>query len=100
NKTAQPVQIASLKTAAPAPPAGDKIEYTCPMHPEVVRDAPGFCPICGMALEPRTATLEDDNSELIDMTRRFWVSTALALPVLVLSMSEMLPGDPLRMAVG
>ena len=103
NKTAavQSVQIGSLRHRAPAPAsASEKIEYTCPMHPEVVRDAPGFCPICGMALEPRTATLEEDNSELIDMTRRFWVSVALALPVFVLGMSEMLPGDPLRTAIG
>ncbi|HEY8413866.1 MAG TPA: YHS domain-containing protein, partial [Pyrinomonadaceae bacterium] len=69
----------------------DKLEYTCPMHPEVIRDAPGFCPICGMALEPRTATLEDDNSELIDMKRRLWISAALSLPLFLLSMSEMLP---------
>ena len=78
----------------------EKVEYTCPMHPEIIRDAPGFCPICGMALEPRTATLEEDNSELIDMKRRFWVSVALSLPLLLLSMSEMLPGDPVRTAIG
>jgi heavy metal translocating P-type ATPase len=84
-----------------APPRADEaIEYTCPMHPEVIRNAPGFCPICGMALEPRTATLEDDNSELNDMKRRFWVSVTLALPLLLLSMSEMLPGDPVRRAIG
>jgi Cu+-exporting ATPase len=105
NKTMQPVsiapvQIARHKTQQPAPRGGEKIEYTCPMHPEVVRDAPGFCPICGMALEPRTATLEDDNSELLDMKRRFWLSAALALPLLLLSMSEMIPGDPVRTAIG
>ena len=60
--------------------------YTCPMHPEVVQDHPGSCPKCGMALEPRTAVVEEKNEELIDMTRRFWVSTALALPVFVLAM--------------
>ena len=77
------------------------IEYTCPMHPEVVRIGPGSCPICGMALEPRTVSLEeDDNSELIDMKRRFWVSAALSLPLLALAMSEMLPGDPVRGAIG
>jgi Cu+-exporting ATPase len=70
------------------------------MHPEVIRDAPGFCPICGMALEPRTATLEEDKSELIDMKRRFWVSVALSLPLLLMSMSEVLPGDPVRTAIG
>jgi len=63
-----------------------KIEYTCPMHPVIVRDQPGSCPICGMALEPRTIQVEEKNPELIDMTRRFWVSTALALPVFVLAM--------------
>lgn len=63
-----------------------KVEYTCPMHPEVVQDHPGACPKCGMALEPKTITVEEKNEELIDMTRRFWVSTALALPVFVLAM--------------
>ena len=97
----QITQISRKKEPPPAaPPAGQKIEYTCPMHPEVVRDGPGSCPICGMALEPRTATLEEDTSELDDMRRRFWVSAALSLPLLALAMSEMLPGDPLRMAVG
>src|ERR1043166_3343825 len=85
--TTQPVLISLSKETD----SGKKIEYTCPMHPEVVRDAPGFCPICGMALEPRTATLEDDDkSELIDMMRRFWFSAALALPLLLLSMSEIM----------
>ncbi len=61
--------------------------YTCPMHPEIVRDEPGSCPKCGMALEPMTATgADEENAELIDMTRRFWISTALALPVFVLAM--------------
>lgn len=102
-KTAAPatIQLTRRKeTPETAPPSGEKIEYTCPMHPEVIRDGLGFCPICGMALEPRTATLEDDNSELIEMKRRFWVSVALALPLLLLSMSEMLPGDPVRRAIG
>ena len=62
------------------------VEYTCPMHPEIVRSEPGSCPICGMALEPREAAVED-NAELRDMTRRFWISTALALPVFLLAMS-------------
>jgi len=74
-----------------------KTEYTCPMHPEIVRDAPGSCSICGMALEPRTVTAEEEaNPELVDMTRRFWASAALALPVLLIAMSEMLPGKPLE----
>ncbi len=70
-------------------------EYTCPMHPEIVRSAPGTCPICGMALEPRTVTLgEDENLELRDMSRRFWVSAVLAAPLLFLAMAEMIPGGP------
>ena len=79
--------------AAPA----TRIEYVCPMHPEIVRDEPGSCPICGMALEPRTATLEDaPNPELVDMTRRFWISAALSLPLFILAMSDMIPGQPLQ----
>ena len=70
-------------------PAGT--EWTCPMHPEIVRDAPGSCPICGMALEPRTVTLDDENPELEDMTRRFWVSTALTAPLVILAMLRHLP---------
>ena len=65
------------------------------MHPEIVRSAPGTCPICGMALEPRTVTLgEDENLELRDMSRRFWVSAMLAAPILFLAMAEMIPGGP------
>ena len=78
----------------------EKIEYTCPMHPQIVRDAPGFCPICGMALEPRTVSLEEENAELIDMKLRFWVAAALSLPLLILGMSEFIPGDPVRTFVG
>jgi Cu+-exporting ATPase len=63
-----------------------RTEYTCPMHPEIVQDKPGSCPKCGMALEPRTIAVEEKNEELIDMTRRFWISSVLALPVFVLAM--------------
>ncbi|MBI4292018.1 MAG: YHS domain-containing protein, partial [Betaproteobacteria bacterium] len=63
-----------------------RTEYVCPMHPEIVRDQPGDCPICGMALEPRTFGAEEANPELEDMSRRFWVSAALALPLFVLAM--------------
>ena len=74
-----------------------KTEYVCPMHPEIVRPEPGSCPICGMALEPRTVTLEEEaNPELVDMTRRFWMSAALSLPLLILAMSDMIPGQPLQ----
>src|SRR3990167_6232430 len=74
-----------------SPPVPGAVEYTCPMHPEVVRSEPGSCPICGMALEPRNAPSED-NAELMDMTRRFWSSAALALPVFVMAMgTDLLP---------
>ena len=62
------------------------VSYTCPMHPEVRRRAPGVCPICGMALEPVAAAQAGPNPELIDMTRRFWIGLALALPVVALDM--------------
>ena len=67
---------------------GVQVEWTCPMHPEVIRGAPGPCPICGMALEQKSLAVveEQDNPELRDMTRRFWISSALALPILVFSM--------------
>jgi len=68
------------------------VEYTCPMHPEIVQIGPGSCPICGMALEPKVVSLEDrSDPELIDMKRRFRISAALTLPVFVLAMAEMLP---------
>ena len=69
-----------------------KQEYVCPMHPEVVKDEQGSCPICGMALELRTVTLrEEENPELTDMSRRFWVSTVFSLPLLLFTMSKMFP---------
>jgi Cu+-exporting ATPase len=70
-----------------------KTEYTCPMHPQIMRDAPGSCPICGMALEPRTVSVEEEqNPELASMTRRFWVSVALTIPILVVAMADVVPG--------
>jgi Cu+-exporting ATPase len=86
----------ALEPAMPRASA-TRIEYTCPMHPEIGRSGPGSCPICGMALEPRTvSTSEDENPELSSMTRRFWISVALTIPVLILGMSDMLPGQPLQ----
>jgi len=70
-------------------------EWTCPMHPEIVRDAPGSCPICGMALEPHTAALDAGSPELRDMTRRLAVSAALTAPLVAASMAEML-GAPIH----
>lgn len=70
--------------------AATKTEYTCPMHPEIVRNEPGSCPICGMALEPRTVTAQpEENPELRDMTRRFWISLALTAPLLAIAMASM-----------
>lgn len=63
-----------------------RTQYTCPMHPEIVQDHPGSCPKCGMALEPDVIMVEERNVELIDMSRRFWVSTILATPVFILAM--------------
>ena len=81
---------------APAPPVtapGERVEYVCPMDPEVLETKPGPCPICGMALEPRTVTLADDkNPELEDMARRLRASLALTVPLLALAMGAMLPG--------
>jgi Cu+-exporting ATPase len=90
----------ALEPEMPTAPAA-RTEYVCPMHPEIVRDEPGSCPICGMALEPRTAAAEEEeNPELVDMRRRFWVSVALTLPVLVIAMSQYLPGgSPLHRVV-
>jgi Cu+-exporting ATPase len=87
--------LAARSAEAPAPvaPPGAKVEWTCPMHPQILRDAPGACPICGMALEPRTVTAEEiENPELTDMKRRFWISAALTAPLLLLAMGHMLPG--------
>ncbi|HEX7387225.1 MAG TPA: copper-translocating P-type ATPase [Castellaniella sp.] len=79
-------------------PAKAKVpDYTCPMHPEVHQDGPGTCPKCGMALEPRTVAADDGpNAELIDMTRRFWVATVLAVPLLILALGDMVPGLDFR----
>ena len=74
--------------------------YTCPMHPDIVRDGPGDCPKCGMALEPVTVGGEEDDGELKAMTRRFWVSVPLSAAVLVLAMGELVPGLELRQLFG
>jgi Cu+-exporting ATPase len=85
----------ALEPAVLTAPA-TRTEYTCPMHPEIVRSEPGSCPICGMALEPREITAEESNPELDDMTRRFWISVALAAPMLALMVSSFLPSMPLQ----
>ncbi len=83
--------------AAASPPADPGAIYTCPMHPEVEQVGPGSCPKCGMALEPKTVTAEEpDDPELRSMTVRFWVSAALTVPLLVLTMGRMIPGLPIE----
>jgi Cu+-exporting ATPase len=85
----QPIGISRLRTKPVAPEQGSA--YTCPMHPEIVSDQPGSCPICGMALEPRTVSLADQqNPELSDMTRRFWVAVVLTIPLLLVAMSDLI----------
>lgn len=75
--------------APPTPGAGEAVEYTCPMHPEIRQDGPGACPICGMALEPVVVTADaGPSAELRDMTRRFWFGVALSIPVVVLGMGR------------
>ncbi|MDH5744485.1 MAG: heavy metal translocating P-type ATPase [Candidatus Aminicenantes bacterium] len=70
-----------------------RTEWVCPMHPEIVRDAPGSCPICGMALEPKTVTTEEEeNPELVAMTRRFKVSVVLTVPLVLIAMRHYIPG--------
>jgi Cu+-exporting ATPase len=86
---AQPIGISQLTTKPVAPEEGSV--YTCPMHPEIVNNLPGSCPICGMALEPRTVSLADEqNPELSDMTRRFWVAAVLTIPLLLVAMSDLI----------
>jgi len=78
-----------------------RTEYTCPMHPEIVRSEPGTCPICGMALEPRTVTAsQGENPELRDMTRRFWVGVVFTSPLLALAMGSMIWPHELQIPQG
>ncbi|MGC8494349.1 MAG: heavy metal translocating P-type ATPase [Syntrophobacteraceae bacterium] len=87
-----PVQEAQAQLSAALEAGG----YTCPMHPEVISDKPGSCPKCGMALEPRMVAAEEgDNPELLSMTRRFWVSLLVTVPLFVVTMGEYIPGNPI-----
>ena len=95
---ADPSIYASGHDVAPKKPAPADAQYTCPMHPEIVRDAPGACPICGMALEPVVPT-DEPSVELTDFTRRMWISAAAAVPLIVLTMGPMV-GFPVRDWVG
>jgi len=94
---ADPERYLRGRAAEPVAPASSGAVYTCPMHPEIVRDEPGACPICGMALEPRTVTAQEaPSAELVNMTRRFWIAAVLALPVFLVAMSDLIPGSPLH----
>src|SRR5437667_587227 len=95
-----PCPSCGMALEAETPALLTRTEYTCPMHPEIVRAGPGSCPICGMALEPRTVTAaEEENPELRDMTRRFWLSAGLTVPLLAIAMADMLPGMPAQHAL-
>jgi len=93
---ADPVTFIAPVQAIPPTVEDATTIYTCPMHPEVRQHGPGNCPKCGMALEPEMPTLDErPNPELVNMTRRFWVSCALSIPLLVLAMGEMVGFTPL-----
>jgi Cu+-exporting ATPase len=96
---AEPAKYLDGRPAPEPMPKGTK--YTCPMHPEIVQEGPGDCPLCGMALEPMgvPSGAEGPNPELVDFTRRFWVGAALTLPVFILAMAPHL-GLPLRAWLG
>jgi Cu+-exporting ATPase len=87
---AEPDRYVRPKPPVPAPSASEDRIYTCPMHPEIRQHGPGSCSICGMALEPEHVTEDEGpNPELVDMSRRFWVSLVLTVPVLAIAMGEM-----------
>ncbi|MCO5063602.1 MAG: heavy metal translocating P-type ATPase [Rhizobiaceae bacterium] len=95
---AEPAKFVGERAAPDPMPKGTL--YTCPMHPEIIRDAPGDCPICGMALEPVSPSADSGpNPELVDFTRRFWISAALSVPLFVIAMAPMV-GLPLREWIG
>ncbi|MGZ8211093.1 MAG: copper-transporting P-type ATPase [Burkholderiales bacterium] len=86
---AAPEHDATHVPRQPVQPAAQGTLYTCPMHPEIVRDAPGSCPICGMALVPIAGTGEADDRELRDLTKRFWLGAILTVPLVFLAMAPM-----------
>ncbi len=99
---ADPAHYLTGEHKKPAPPAPAGTQYTCPMHPEIIRDAPGDCPKCGMALEPMGVPSGDEgpNPELVDFRRRFLIGAVLTVPLLVLTMGPFLGLGFLRDALG
>lgn len=91
----KPAATFAARRPGSSEPGAKSAVYTCPMHPEVIQEGPGTCPICGMALEPQDVTVAGDETELMDMSRRFWLCAILSIPVLVLLMADHLPGQPL-----
>ena len=97
---ADPGRFLDASAAPQAMPPAGATKWTCPMHPQIVADGPGACPICGMALEPITISADgEENPELHDMLRRFRASIVLTAPLLLLGMSDLLPGRPVQHAL-
>jgi Cu+-exporting ATPase len=91
--------VTAHEIAGTSPPPTAATEWVCPMHPQIVRDRPGTCPICGMALERRTAIGEEENLELRDMSRRFWFAAALTLPLVLLAIADFVVGATVSRAL-
>ena len=90
---ADPAKYLAPQTTNPRRHRQSAAKYTCPMDPEIIRDKPGSCPICGMALEPMVPSIEaGENPELIDMRRRFWVCLVLTVPIFISAMGMLIPG--------
>lgn len=96
---ADPYFYLSGNKARKKPPTAKSSLYTCPMDPEIIQEGPGTCPVCGMALEPMDGVAEGPNHELVDFTRRLWVSALAAIPLLILTMAPMV-GLPVRQWLG
>ncbi len=99
---AEPARYAGAQEPPQARPVPKGTKYTCPMHPDIIRDAPGACPRCGMALEPMGVPAEEEapNPELVDFRRRFWIGAVLTVPLLVLTMGPLVGLGALREALG
>jgi Cu+-exporting ATPase len=97
--SSSPEQYLELKPVTPAPKSTSKEIFTCPMHPEIRQIGPGNCPICGMSLEPLISTGDSEDPELKSMSVRFWVSAFFSIPLLLVTMGDMLPGQPISQMI-